>query len=167
MLTEELTRQFYEWELRGRGWFSASYPVALEPPFRPFWGYRLPRVSGFDDGRRPTLFERLFGRKASLVAEPEEEEEPPLLPFRVSEPLREFILSVPVSQKVSPDAAEQWLLALSGASLPLSFELLGTSSGLSVHLAAFERDALLLERQIAAFFPEASLVDAPQVSAVA
>jgi hypothetical protein len=33
---EQLTAAFYEWEIRGRGWQVWPYPVALEPPFRPF-----------------------------------------------------------------------------------------------------------------------------------
>ena len=36
---ERLTAQFYDWERRGRGWQLWSYPVELEPPFRPFFGH--------------------------------------------------------------------------------------------------------------------------------
>jgi len=36
---EVLTEQFYAWEKRGRGWRVGDYPVALEPPFRPFYGH--------------------------------------------------------------------------------------------------------------------------------
>ena len=35
-IDEQLTEQFYRWELSGRGWRVFAEPVALEPPFRPF-----------------------------------------------------------------------------------------------------------------------------------
>ena len=57
-LPERITTSFYAWELRGRGWDIAEYPVALEPPYRPF--FLLPEQGDLqsppiDDGKRPTL----------------------------------------------------------------------------------------------------------------
>src|SRR5579864_5426662 len=58
---EALTRQFYEWEMRGRGWQVFDRPVALEPPFRPFFGHFIPGSPGavVDDGRKPTFLSNL------------------------------------------------------------------------------------------------------------
>ena len=58
---EALTRQFYEWERRGRGWQVFDQPVALEPPFRPFFGHFLPATPGaaHDDGRKATFLSNL------------------------------------------------------------------------------------------------------------
>src|ERR1700693_6592962 len=59
--SEALTRQFYEWEMRGRGWQVWSRPVGLEPPFRPFFGHFVPGSPGVvDDGRRPTGLSRFI-----------------------------------------------------------------------------------------------------------
>ena len=54
-LAEQLARQFYDWEIRGRGWLLWDEPVRIEPPFEPFWGYQLTAPdAGDDDGRRQT-----------------------------------------------------------------------------------------------------------------
>src|ERR1041385_6062943 len=60
---ERLTRQFYVWEQRGRGWQVWPYPVALEPPFRPFfYHYCPPALPPVDDGRKPTFLSSLVDR---------------------------------------------------------------------------------------------------------
>ena len=38
---DQLVQQFYEWEVRGRGWLLWDRPVEPEPPFAPFFGYSL------------------------------------------------------------------------------------------------------------------------------
>src|SRR5579859_4886815 len=59
-LTEDLTRNFYDWERRGRGYLQWPRPVRLEPPYRPFLGHFVMPVSApRDDGRQPTLLSRL------------------------------------------------------------------------------------------------------------
>src|SRR6266571_3395679 len=67
--SEELTRQFYSWELRGRGWQVWPYPVELEPPFRPFFGHYVPQIPARDDGRRPTFLSSLADGIRGLVAD--------------------------------------------------------------------------------------------------
>src|SRR6266571_3361013 len=84
---ERLTRQFYEWEARGRGWQVWPYGVDLEPPFRPFIYHYVPQGPPVDDGRRPTLLgslaegvQGLFASRkeepAAVVEEPVWDEEP-------------------------------------------------------------------------------------------
>src|SRR5262245_9316300 len=58
---ERLTRQFYDWEMRGRGWRVCSFPVDLEPPFRGIYFYESSHENITDDARIPTFFSRLFG----------------------------------------------------------------------------------------------------------
>ena len=41
---EQLTKQFYRWELRGRGWKVFENAVSPEPPFAPFAGHFIPYV---------------------------------------------------------------------------------------------------------------------------
>src|SRR5437016_180268 len=62
--SDALTRQFYDWEKRGRGWQVWEQPVFLEPPFRPFYGHYLSAVLGSapDDGRKPTFLSSLVDR---------------------------------------------------------------------------------------------------------
>lgn len=59
---EIITQSFYAWEVRGRGWQLADYPVALEPPFR--YCFVLPDLTAertiIDDGKRPTWVSALI-----------------------------------------------------------------------------------------------------------
>ena len=81
---EALTRQFYEWERRGRGWTVWNRPVALEPPFRPFFDHFIqgPVAAPIDDGRKPTVlssfFDGLFKSRDTLS--------PPPVPLDDAEP---------------------------------------------------------------------------------
>lgn len=65
-VAEVLTKQFYDWELRGRGWQVWESPVEPEPPFRPFTGHHLPRDFFHDDGQLESPLSRwttgLFGK---------------------------------------------------------------------------------------------------------
>jgi hypothetical protein len=158
-LPERLTEQFYAWELRGRGWQEFARPVALEPPFRPFPGYFLPPIK--DDGHRPGLLGRLL-----LPPRPEPElpaiEEPEPEAFDTDEPLIECVVSLPREEAVKPESAERFLLALSGAELPLAFEVVGLPDQIRVQLVSRAPDAGLLANQLRAFFPEVSISAEPQ-----
>src|SRR5437762_2902537 len=71
-LEGQLTRQFYAWEKRGRGWKLWDYPIQLEPPFRPFFRY-LPAAPVFDDARKPTFFsalaDKIFGKETEAAVD--------------------------------------------------------------------------------------------------
>src|SRR5580704_160895 len=93
----ELTRQFYAWEMRGRGWQTYPWPVALEPPFRTFIGHYLSRPAfGSDDGRKPTFLSSFFDRITPCQAEPPpgffsgEPYEPEPEPFAYPAPIAEI-----------------------------------------------------------------------------
>ena len=158
-LPERLTEQFYAWELRGRGWQEFARLVALEPPFRPFPGYFLPPIK--DDGHRPGLLGRLL-----LPPRPEPElpaiEEPEPEAFDTDEPLIECVVSLPREEAVKAESAERFLLALSGAELPLAFEVVGLPDQIRVQLVSRAPDAGLLANQLRAFFPEVSISGEPE-----
>ncbi len=158
-LPERLTQQFYAWELKGRGWQEFPYPVALEPPFRPFPGYVLP--PNRDDGYRPGLLERLFtprrpGPEIAETLEPEPQT------FESDEALIEFAVSLPSDAAVKAESAERFLLALSAAELPLAFEIVGLPETLKVQVVSRSPDAALLPNQLRAFFPEVSIQPEPE-----
>jgi hypothetical protein len=159
ILPERLTEQFYTWELRGRGWQEFAYPVALEPPYVPFPGYYLPPIR--DDGHRPSFLGRLIA-----PARPEPElpkiEEPEVESFETDEALIECGVSLPREEAVKPESAERFLLALSGAELPLAFEVVGLPDQIRVQLVSRAPDAGLLANQLRAFFPEVSISGEPE-----
>jgi hypothetical protein len=154
-----LAEQFYAWELRGRGWEECSYPVALEPPFRPFPGYFLPRAR--DDSHRPTFLSRFLSPPREEIDLPEAEEPEPTA-FQSALPLIELRISLPGEATVKAESAERLLLALSGAALPLAFEIVGLPEGLAVQMVSRAPDAALLGNQLRAFFPEVSLEERPE-----
>src|SRR5579863_2454180 len=158
-LPERLTEQFYTWELRGRGWQEFAYPVALEPPYVPFPGYFLPPIK--DDGHRPSFLGRLI---APARPEPElpEIEEPEVESFETDEALIECVVSLPREEAVKAESAERFLLALSGAGLPLAFEVVGLPDLIRVQLVSRAPDAGLLANQLRAFFPEVSISAEPE-----
>ena len=81
-LEEKLTRQFYQWERRGRGWQVFDRPVSPEPPFLPFYGHYVPEAPLVDDGRKATalsswvqkISQTLTGDTSTEDALPEEAE---------------------------------------------------------------------------------------------
>jgi hypothetical protein len=164
---EALTRNFYAWERRGRGWQVWDDPVALEPPFRPFFHAAGLPTRAPDDGRRPGVLELLsglFGRNdRSVEAEPESKvapaellEEP--LPWSAeagSSDLVELKVTLPAETEITREAAEHLLLALSSASEPLSFELVGTGRHATLQLAVRREDLSTTRQAIEGYCWEA------------
>jgi hypothetical protein len=158
-LPERLTAQFYAWELRGRGWQEFLFPVALEPPYVTFPGYFLPQAT--DDGHRPSFLSRILAPPRPAEDLPELEEPEPEA-FDSEEPLVECVVSLPSGEAVSLASAERFLLSLSGAELPLAFEIVGLPEEIRVALVSRRPDAGVLANQLRAFFPEVSIQAEPE-----
>lgn len=164
---EKLTRQFYDFEKRGRGWQIFDYPVLPEPPFTPFQGYYLPAPSA-DDGRKPTflssLAERAFAWLASsprpeeVKDSPEEiepsETEPTVADYDLS---HEFQIRLPSAFQTSREAFEQFLLSLAYCTDPIAFEIIGLPVSVIVQVACSDNDAGQMKTQLPAHFPDASI----------
>jgi hypothetical protein len=166
-LDEKLSEQFYNWELRGRGWQVFNEPVSPEPPFRPFQGhYILSPSQPVDDGRKPNALSSFVDRlRGKLAPEPirkvEEipvEEEPEPSWFH-SEELQEISISLPANLPTPREIFEQFLLSLSTCRHPISFELIGTSSAITPLFVAHPADARVIRRQLGASFPEAIVTE--------
>src|SRR4051794_25864739 len=100
---ERLTRQFYDWERWGRGWHVWDAPVALEPPFRPFFGHFVADTVGAsrDDARKPTFLGSLLVRKKSLPAPVDVVEWEPEPPYACDDsPLSELQIALPPDTKI-------------------------------------------------------------------
>jgi hypothetical protein len=160
-LSEQLTANFYKWEVRGRGWKLWPDAVELEPVYEPFRHQYSGYPSSYDDGRRMTflgaLIERIrnsfSGNKQKECALPEEEITPPL--FDDSSPLKYLTISLSLEDKVDFDNAEQFLLSLKYCTLPVSFEVIGKSELTTVQLVCRESDLHQLRPQFEAYFPDA------------
>jgi predicted DNA-binding transcriptional regulator AlpA len=162
---EALTRQFYEWEMRGRGWQVWERPVALEPPFRPFFGHFLSvnQAPATDDGRKPTFLSNLVdglfkGRNTGSGGTTISDDiEPSPTCIEDHTPLVEMQAVLPPETKITKDAAGQFLMSLGDVSRPASFEIVGTSDSVLVQLASAPRDERQMREQLQAYFPETLL----------
>jgi hypothetical protein len=166
--TELLTAQFYDWELRGRGWQVYDAPVVLEPPFVPFHRYIISGARPPDDGRKETLGSAIVGLFKRLVSP-----RPPASPrvFQEEEVIAydddcgaaraELAIVLPADEEVSREAAEHLLLSLSTCPSPVGFEIIGTPDAIYVQLSCRETEAVPIAQQITAYFPEA-IVDERQ-----
>lgn len=163
-VAEELTRQFYAWELRGRGWQVWPEPVDLEPPFRPFWRY-LPEMEAVDDGRIPSWWER-FARVLTLsnsrllptvpaVGSEYEVVEAPAPVVGEAEELCALQVVLPPNFEPLKGGASQLLLALTSCRDVVSFELIGTPQAIVVQFVCRAGDRISLRQQIESFFPDA------------
>ncbi|OJW82376.1 MAG: hypothetical protein BGO69_17485 [Bacteroidetes bacterium 46-16] len=163
-LSERLTAQFYDWELRGRGWLAYELAVDLEPPFHPFFGHSVPSIPVADDGKRPTILGRIVNAILPKEPPPAQEAEPePIQPylFECDERIQVFSLVVPKGYKVGIEETEQLLLMLSNCQYPLSFEIIGGHTSISLQFVCRTSDVAYLQSQVKAFFPGCIIAEMP------
>lgn len=173
---EIITQSFYAWEVRGRGWQLADYPVFLEPPFRHC--FVLPElVAGptvLDDGKRSTFLSTLVdGLKGSLGSAPVSKleaadvfEEPQPYPALDTPPLTAFQVTVPREHASRPEVAIRLLLALSACFQPVSFEIIGHDERVRLQVVCADADQALVSAQLMAYFPDASVVESEDLLAM-
>ncbi len=170
-LVKELTKNFYKWEQRGRGWDVWEYLVELEPPFVPFY-YHMPtsRIS-IDDGYTHTFLSSLASRfkkklyefsdensnTQQLLQETQEEVYPDK--FENDETIKEISIVVPQNYKTNSEYIEQCLLSITVGSSPVSFEIVGTGESIIVQFACRESDTNSVRQQLHAFFPECFITE--------
>jgi Type IV secretion-system coupling protein DNA-binding domain/TraM recognition site of TraD and TraG len=160
---EQLTADFYQWEQRGRGWRVWEYPVELEPPFEPFF-HSLSSALPVDDGRKPTWLSSLADavkdalgpavHEGGTQIAPDARAGLSPFPFECGSDVGELAIQLPLSETVSPEYAEQFLLTLSACAWPLSFEIVGSGDSISIRIACREPDLGVVKEQIGAYFPQ-------------
>ncbi|MEQ1857490.1 MAG: type IV secretory system conjugative DNA transfer family protein [Longimicrobiales bacterium] len=161
----EHTARFHEWELSGRGWQTYPHLVPLEPTFRPFEGHRRSPLPSQDDGRRHTVLSAFWER---LTGKPSPQESAEAQPTQLAAPIEievpeevleetEFLL--PPDQKAETAVTASLLRAMSAATEPISFELVGREGRVSIRFASSPADTRLVRSQLATFFPAAELVE--------
>ncbi len=160
---EFLLDQFYQWEMRGRGWAKWDAPVELEPPFRPFEGHSLPVRRYRDDGIQETRLSRFAARFLGLGTPKQETpepaqieiEEPPPEYLGKREELVELHVSLPSDYEASHDVFEQCLFGLGYCRGALAFEVIGASDGIVAQLVCERGDEEAVRTQFKSHFPEA------------
>jgi hypothetical protein len=154
---QELTAQFYAWELLGRGWLHAETPAELEPPFTPFFGHNNEKGGIEDDGVHHTLFSSiasLFHTKLPTPAEvvlPEISYE--LFPFQETSLLVTYTVLLQSQHKTSSTDAIRFLTMLSYITRPMSFEIHADHQHIKLLFISRQEDASYLESQLRTYFP--------------
>lgn len=158
-IDEQLSEQFFKWEMRGRGWTLYERPVQLEPPFQPFFGYTLTRPTiPVDDGRKHTRASGFLDRLRQTVQplppseETADEEEPEPFPSEARERV-ELQLSLPLSRSVPGIQVESFLRHIARPSEPLALELLGTERETFLQWVASPQTVTRVQGAIEACFP--------------
>jgi hypothetical protein len=167
-IAEAITASFYAWELRGRGWAVAPYPVILEPPFRRC--FLLPEHDvtkvRIDDGKRPTLLSSLVdGIRDSFTPQaPQTDavtafEEP--APYQIPDFPDIVTLRVYTPEGFSSDMerTRRFFSNLTGLESPLSFELVGHDGRVTLQVAVDAGDMERVRDLLTGYFPEAVIVE--------
>ncbi len=158
---DELTREFYRWEHKGRGWLQFGHPVGLEPPFRPFLRRSTSSDDFIDDGLKPTFISSLFERATrfldgapSRIPFPQPEEEEPTPDPVTRGPLNELQILLPPDLATSNDTFLPFLTSLSLCCEPLAFELIGVPGKVTPQFTVHPDDDARILSQLKSFFPE-------------
>ncbi len=155
---QEITAQFYAWEILGRGWLYAPETIELEPPYTPFFGHYISPSTIRDDGMQHTLL--------SSVATLFKKKQPPVLtdtlpeisysPYSFTEDthLISYTAIFPRQYKISSTETLQFLTMLSYITRPVSFEIRADHQQILVLYTCRDEDAGYLEAQLHTCFPE-------------
>ncbi len=155
-MSERLTAQFYNWELRGRGWHSFETSVDLEPPFYPFFGHTVKPNVAEDDGYKPNICGRIaniFKQKNVLLKEDDEDIPFEAYPFICNEGIEALSISVPKDYKIGQEETRQLLVLLSNSQYPISFEILASAESIVLQFTCRISDSAYLQNQVKAYFP--------------
>jgi hypothetical protein len=164
---EQISKQFWAFERRGRGWHVYDEPVSPEPPFEHFDGYSIAAAS--DDGLRPTALSSLVSEltkwlspatspKPLAPSDPPSEPEP--CPMVREEDIIEFQACLPSNLRITDEALEAFFANLKECIDPISFEIVSLGYKVFIQFAASPVDESLLKRVLRSYFPEVSFVRA-------
>ncbi len=164
-LIEELTKNFYEWEQRGRGWDLWSFSIDPEPPFVPFHYHSSQKFVQIDDGRKPTLLSSLadkiktvFIPNSNLPTSPTSfKQEIVPSPSNQSEEIQEIKIVLPHNYKMEAQYLEQCILNITLHSSLISFEIVGTHDAIVIQFACCQKETTYLTQQLHAYFPDCIL----------
>lgn len=157
--SEYLTKQFFTWEKRSRGWLCYEVPVYLEPPFIPFI-HQFPKSGIIDESKRPTLvsslIDKLKGKREVMPPEEELLDYESFTPFEYVSPieLTAFRVQIPKVRKISIETWRGFLTMLSQTKSNVSFELVGNKQSIYFQFVCNSEDAQLLSVFLASYFPD-------------
>jgi len=157
MNSEKAVEHFYDWEINGRGYSLFSYPVYIEPPYREFYHY-YDNTEYVDDGKVPTLFERLFPKKTPVIIEESEEECSPKA-FEFDPFLVQIKIHFPAKQEFDSSLFIEFLNMLSDSDGQISFEIIGKYNSIEIQIVCNTIDHKRILHLLHAYFPNTIIAD--------
>ncbi|MEL6675626.1 MAG: type IV secretion system DNA-binding domain-containing protein [Bacteroidota bacterium] len=153
--SDQLSANFYTWEVRGRGWMEYAEPIYPEPPFLPFPGHRIVKPEIKDDTFRHSVWTWLGSRLRSRIPQVQEEVVEPVLPvhFSSTEECAEIQVTLAAQAECSLVALEQFLSIAADFHHPICFEIIGSGQSITFQFVTRRSEAPLLINQLRAFFP--------------
>lgn len=153
--SEQATQHFYLWEYRGRCTHVFNTPVNIEPPYIPFHHDYYTYTPPIDDGRVPSLLDRLGTLLAPKEKEMVEVIENDLVPNYINDliSLTGFSFSFPQGQEIQAVISEEFLTMLSYTDNPVSFEILGNSEHITIQIICSKNDESRVSAHLKAYFP--------------
>ncbi|OGJ10945.1 hypothetical protein A2467_02300 [Candidatus Nomurabacteria bacterium RIFOXYC2_FULL_36_8] len=152
MNCEEATIHFYDWEVSGRGYLLFDYPVDIEPSYREFYHSRISKEEYVDDGKVPTLFERLFSSSNPVVKEEEEDKRPPRK-FEYNPFLKQLNISFGRIPEFDESVFLEFLNMLSISEERISFEIVGSHNSIEIQIVCGIDDYKRIIHLLNAYFP--------------
>lgn len=164
---EQISKQFWAFENRGRGWHVYDEPIAPEPPFEPFNGYAI--AESPDDGLKPTVLSSLLtgitGWLSTAIFQKRPATPAVHSDLQPSARLREddvieFQACLPTDLRIKGEALEAFCATLDACKDPISFEIVTLGLKVFIQFTSSPADESLLQRQLRSYFPELSFVRA-------
>lgn len=157
-----LTKQFYEWERRGRGHTVVEFPAQLEPPFVPFFGH-FADSEYLDDGRRHTIlssFRSLFVSDHTVsIPEPQLQETTAYPDDEENPSLSIYTLTIPKGHTFKADSMERCLTMLASCKETIAFEIVANATEIAVQLVSRNSVTSFMLIQLRAYFPECTICE--------
>ncbi|MFY0602761.1 MAG: ATP-binding protein [Flavobacteriaceae bacterium] len=154
---ERATIDFYQWEYLGRGYYHFEVPVDIEPPYIPFSYKKHLRDAFVDDGKVPSLLNRISKWIAPIDSDVQEQEEIEVLPTYLkpenTPQLEGLSLCFSKGQEINPAVCVELLNLLSFTNNPISFEILASEKEIRIQIVCGQEDSARVKSQLAAFFP--------------
>ncbi len=160
------TQHFYDWEIRGRGWYLSDVPVEIEPYYTPYtFPWHAVRANDqVDDGKKRSLWNQFKDSFQPIQRVQESEEVNDFqrhLAYEFVPPnenqLRAFEVLLPREYDLDAGASERLLQVLSLSSLPISFEIHATHEHIKLCWTCYSTDVELLISQFRTYFPSVGL----------
>lgn len=154
--SEIATLNFYNWEILGRGYSLFPHQVNIEPPFIPFKHYIKNYPRGYDDGRAPTILNRVskfFKNNDSQNLEYINTYEINAEPFENLNSKIALELQFSKPQNFNASLNIELLQSLCFSEQLISFELIGTESSIIIQIVCSLSDKERIEALYKSYFP--------------